>query len=157
MRDGPPSALSLLATRTVEAAAHARSRLNPLKGANVEKLVALHEAAAAKLAQQAEELVHEAEHMLFEAVPHIPGLSEQKSADVTRSAAAVVESAGCREPAADSVATATELAATTETRAVCEETKKRGAASLSESGASEPATKARAKAREPSMWDVWYR
>ena len=46
---------------TVEAAAHARSRLNPLRGANVAELVALHEAAASKLATQAGELAHEFE------------------------------------------------------------------------------------------------
>jgi hypothetical protein len=58
--------LSQLAARTVEAVAHHRSRLNPLKGANVMELVALHELAASRLIAHTEGLVHEAEHMFFD-------------------------------------------------------------------------------------------
>lgn len=120
--------LSQLAIQTVEAAAHARSRLNPLKGANVAELVALHEHAAAKLAKQAEDLVHEAEHMFFE--PHRleknraapPHLATTALTPLSQGAVVVVPSG--------------------------------------EGGGGDivPGTvRKQETAKEPSMWDMWYR
>ena len=149
-RENPSATSVTMATRVMEAAARARSRLNPLKGANVEKLVALHEAAAAKLAQQAEELVHEAEHVFFEPFAHTSGgpkrtaLSERETAVVE---GAVIDVARIKKDPDDGAPRAfpprTALTPTTGARVVVPE-------------ACEPTTR-RAKAREPSVWDMWYR
>ena len=156
--DGP-STLALLATRTVEAAAHARSRLNPLRGANVSELVALHEAAAAKLAQQAEALVHEAEHALLEPLARISGSSD---GNVVIEGAVIAVGPGAERSATETAATAVgvgvppaALAPTTGARVVVPEETQDAASSRGGSEA-KPATR-RAKAREPSVWDAWYR
>ena len=149
-RENPSATSVTMATRVMEATARARSRLNPLKGANVEKLVALHEAAAAKLAQQAEELVHEAEHVFFEPFaytsdgPKRTALSERETAVVE---GAVIDVARIKKDPDDGAPRAfpprTALTPTTGARVVVPE-------------ACEPTTR-RAKAREPSVWDMWYR
>ena len=149
-RENPSATSATMATRVMEAAARARSRLNPLKGANVEKLVALHEAAAAKLAQQAEELVHEAEHVFFEPFAHTSdgpkrtALSERETAVVE---GAVIDVARIKKDPDDGAPRAfpprTALTPTTGARVVVPE-------------ACEPTTR-RAKARENSVWDMWYR
>ena len=150
-RENPSATSATMATRVMEAAARARSRLNPLKGANVEKLVALHEAAAAKLAQQAEELVHEAEHVFFEPFAHTSdgpkrtALSERETAVVVEGA--VIDVARIKKDPDDGAPRAfpprTALTPTTGARVVVPE-------------ACEPTTR-RAKARENSVWDMWYR
>ena len=146
-RDGHPSATSTMATRMMEAAARARSRLNPLKGANVEKLVALHEAAAAKLAQQAEELVHEAENVFFEPFAHTSDGPKRGSEHETAVVEGAVIDVARKKKDPDDGARAfpprTALTPTTGARVVVPE-------------ACEPTT-GRAKAREPSVWDMWYR
>jgi len=138
-RENPSATSVTMATRVMEAAARARSRLNPLKGANVEKLVALHEAAAAKLAQQAEELVHEAEHVFFEPFAH--------TSETAVVEGAVIDVARIKKDPDDGAPRAfpprTALTPTTGARVVVPE-------------ACEPTTR-RAKAREPSVWDMWYR
>ena len=147
-RDGHPSATSTMATRMMEAAARARSRLNPLKGANVEKLVALHEAAAAKLAQQAGELVHEAENVFFEPFAHTSDGPKRGSEHETAVVeGAVIDVARIKKDPDDGAPRAfpprTALTPTTGARVVVPE-------------ACEPTTR-RAKARENSVWDMWYR
>ena len=130
----PSGQLSQLALHTVEAAAHARSRLNPLRGANVAELVALHEAAASKLATQAGELAHE---------------FEDYAASVFIAPAALfadVNGRGAVEPPP----TTTSTTALTPTNAAV-------VAPPRETGADEANRETPAKLRERSMWDLWYR
>ena len=146
-RETPSATSATMATRVMEAAARARSRLNPLKGANVEKLVALHEAAAAKLAQQAEELVHEAEHVFFEPFAHTSDGPKRGSEHETAVVEGAVIDVSRKKYDPDDGARAfpprTALTPTTGARVVVPE-------------ACEPTTR-RAKARENSVWDMWYR
>ena len=138
------SHLSRLALQTVEAAAHARSRLNPLRGANVTELVAMHEAYAARLATRAS---HELDH-----VRHL-------AEDFAEDFAASVFSPEAKGRASEPLPLATRGvgdAATTERPA---------AVAAVVVPPTSPATAARKETpqppreppRERSMWELWYR
>ena len=155
-KNGSGSALSALAMQTVEAAAHARSRLNPLRGANVAELVALHEAAAAKLAQQAEELVHEAERtFFFPSFTHGGGSSTARECAVVEGA--VIDVSSRKNTSAEERPSfpPTALTPTTSAKVVVPETSVGGVSQKSEPRGIEPATRT-AEAREPSVWDMWF-
>jgi hypothetical protein len=156
--NGSGSALSALAMQTVEAAAHARSRLNPLRGANVAELVALHEAAAAKLAAQAEELVHEAERVIF--FPSFTECAVVEGAVIDVSSKKSSEERDKRAPRSDVVSPSfppTALTPTTSAKVVVpKETSIGGVSQKSEPRGIEPATRTAQTAREPSVWDMWF-
>ena len=155
-KNGSGSALSSLAMQTVEAAAHARSRLNPLRGANVAELVALHEAAAAKLAQQAEELVHEAERtFFFPSFTHGGGSSTARECAVVEGAMIDVSSRKKKSAEERPSFPPTALTPTTSAKVVVPETSVGGVSQKSEPRGIEPATRT-AEAREPSVWDMWF-
>ena len=109
--------------------------------------MALHEAAAAKLAQQAEELVHEAENVFFEPFAHTSDGPKRGSEHETAVVEGAVIDVARKKKDPDDGARAfpprTALTPTTGARVVVPE-------------ACEPTT-GRAKAREPSVWDMWYR
>ena len=132
----PSGQLSQLALHTVEAAAHARSRLNPLRGANVAELVALHEAAAAKLAAQAGELAHE---------------FEDYAASVLVVPAALFADTNGHS---DDETTTTTTTATTPPKTALTPT---NAAVVVPPSADRSNRDTPARLRERSMWDLWYR
>ena len=156
--NGSGSALSALAMQTVEAAAHARSRLNPLRGANVAELVALHEAAAAKLAAQAEELVHEAERVIF--FPSFTECAVVEGAVIDVSSKKTSEERDKIAPRNNVVSPSfppTALTPTTSAKVVVpKETSIGGVSQKSEPRGIEPATRTAQTAREPSVWDMWF-
>ena len=158
--NGSGSALSALAMQTVEAAAHARSRLNPLRGANVAELVALHEAAAAKLAAQAEELVHEAERTFFFPSFTECAVVEGAVIDVSSKKKKTSEERDKIAPRSDVVSPSfppTALTPTTSAKVVVpKETSIGGVSQKSEPRGIEPATRTAQTAREPSVWDMWF-
>ena len=131
----PSGQLSQLALHTVEAAAHARSRLNPLRGANVAELVALHEAAAAKLAAQAGELAHEFE--------------DYAASVLVVPAALFADTNGHSDDE-----TTTTTTATTPPRTALTPT---NAAVVVPPSADRSNRDTPARLRERSMWDLWYR
>ena len=158
--NGSGSALSALAMQTVEAAAHARSRLNPLRGANVAELVALHEAAAAKLAAQAEELVHEAERVIFFPSFTECAVVEGAVIDVSSKKKKSAREEREAQPRSDVVSPSfppTALTPTTSAKVVVpKETSIGGVSQKSEPRGIEPATRTAQTAREPSVWDMWF-
>ena len=127
-----------------EAAARARSRLNPLKGARVPKLVALHEAAAAKLAQQAEARARSRERLLRAVRAHFDGPKRGSEHETAVVEGAVIDVARKR----------TRTMARARFRRARRSRRRRAPGWWSQ--ACEPTT-GRAKAREPSVWDMWYR
>ena len=134
--------LSQLALHTVEAAAHARSRLNPLRGANVAELVALHEAAASKLATQAGELAHE---------------FEDYAASVFVAPAALFADMNGRGAVEPPPTTTSTTSATSAPTTALTPTDAAVVVPPRASGADEAIRETPAKLRERSMWDLWYR
>ena len=138
------SHLSRLALQTVEAAAHARSRLNPLRGANVTELVAMHEAYAARLATRAS---HE--------LDHVRHLAEDFAEDFAASVFSPEAKGRASEPSPLATRGVGD-AATTERPA---------AVAAVVVPPTSPATAARKETpqppreppRERSMWELWYR